>query len=253
MATSARTEVSSNVLPPKVAPLRAGQGSSFLLRRLHSLTGIVPIGAFLVEHFISNAFATNGVKAYNDQVKFLTGIPFVVWVETLFIYLPLLYHSLYGFYIWWRGETNVSDYKYMSNWMYTMQRWTGIVAFVYMAYHVYYMRFAGAHIIGNSEAAFGKVYLELSSGPFIQVFYFVGIIAAAWHFGYGLFLFAAKWGLVTGEQGRRRMFMAGTAVTAVLIVVGVATMLAFLNAPKMPNQQDDLQQSIKAVKEGPSH
>ena len=34
-----------------VAPLRAGQGSSFWLRRLHSLSGIVPIGAFLIEHF----------------------------------------------------------------------------------------------------------------------------------------------------------------------------------------------------------
>jgi succinate dehydrogenase / fumarate reductase cytochrome b subunit len=34
-----------------VAPLRAGEGKSFLWRRLHSLTGIV--GAFLVEHFIS--------------------------------------------------------------------------------------------------------------------------------------------------------------------------------------------------------
>ena len=41
-------------IKPGVAPLRAGEGNSFLLRRLHSLTGIVPIGAFLLEHFISN-------------------------------------------------------------------------------------------------------------------------------------------------------------------------------------------------------
>jgi len=31
-----------------VAPLEAGEGSLFLLRRLHSLSGIFPIGAFLV-------------------------------------------------------------------------------------------------------------------------------------------------------------------------------------------------------------
>jgi succinate dehydrogenase / fumarate reductase, cytochrome b subunit len=42
-------------IKPGVAPLRAGEGNSFLLRRLHSLSGIVPIGAFLLEHFISNA------------------------------------------------------------------------------------------------------------------------------------------------------------------------------------------------------
>jgi succinate dehydrogenase / fumarate reductase, cytochrome b subunit len=38
-------------IPAGVPPLRAGEGSPFLLRRLHSLTGIV--GTFLVEHFIS--------------------------------------------------------------------------------------------------------------------------------------------------------------------------------------------------------
>src|SRR5437899_8013243 len=58
-----------------VAPLRAGQGTSFLLRRLHSLSGIVPIGAFLVEHFISNAFATRGPAAYAKQVEFLSSFP----------------------------------------------------------------------------------------------------------------------------------------------------------------------------------
>src|SRR5437773_6160562 len=89
-----------------VAPLRAGEGHSFLLRRLHSLSGIVPVGLFLIEHFVSNAFATNGPKAYADQVKFLTGLPFVLWLEIIGIYIPLAYHSLYGFYIWFRGKSN---------------------------------------------------------------------------------------------------------------------------------------------------
>ena len=61
-----------------VAPLRAGQGYSFLLRRLHSLSGIVPIGLFLLEHFISNAEAFKGAEAYGAQVKFLNILPFVV-------------------------------------------------------------------------------------------------------------------------------------------------------------------------------
>ncbi|HEX5434279.1 MAG TPA: succinate dehydrogenase, partial [Candidatus Angelobacter sp.] len=64
-----------------VPALRAGQGHSFFWRRLHSLSGIFPIGAFLLEHFISNAFATNGPYAYRDQVKFLSGLPFVLFLE----------------------------------------------------------------------------------------------------------------------------------------------------------------------------
>jgi succinate dehydrogenase / fumarate reductase cytochrome b subunit len=48
-----------------VAPLRAGQGTSFLLRRLHSLSGIIPVGAFLFEHIlISNSTAITGPDAY---------------------------------------------------------------------------------------------------------------------------------------------------------------------------------------------
>jgi len=55
-----------------VAPLRAGQGTSFVLRRLHSLTGIIPVGAFLLEHIlISNATAIGGPETYGRQVSFL--------------------------------------------------------------------------------------------------------------------------------------------------------------------------------------
>ena len=64
-----------------VAPLRAGEGHSFLLRRLHSLSGIVPVGLFLIEHFISNAFATRGPGAYAKQVELLSGFPFVFYLE----------------------------------------------------------------------------------------------------------------------------------------------------------------------------
>jgi len=63
-ATSAPSTVKP-AIPSGVAPLRAGQGYSFLLRRLHSLSGIVPIGAFLVGTIsqwwgVSAAFFWNG-------------------------------------------------------------------------------------------------------------------------------------------------------------------------------------------------
>ena len=57
-----------------VPPLRAGEGHSFLLRKLHSLTGIVPIGAFLVEHIISNFEAIHGPLAYAQQVGWTKGL-----------------------------------------------------------------------------------------------------------------------------------------------------------------------------------
>src|SRR5712671_3611941 len=154
-----------------VKPLRAGQGTSFLLRRLHSLSGIVPIGAFLVEHFISNAFATRGPDAYAKQVEFLSSFPFVVALELFGIWLPILYHSLYGFYIWYRGESNAVAYPWAGNWMYSAQRWTGAIAFFYMVWHTWHLRFSGVHLLTYPGSAFGKVQNELIGHPWAFVFY----------------------------------------------------------------------------------
>ena len=88
----------------------------------------MPIGAFLIEHFVSNSESMNGVQAYNEQVKFLTSLPFVHVLEWVFIFIPLLYHGLYGLWIWYRGDSNVKEYPWSGNWLYTAQRWTGIVA-----------------------------------------------------------------------------------------------------------------------------
>ena len=150
----------SSVVPrikPGVAPLRAGEGNSFLLRRMHSMTGIVPIGAFLLEHFISNYEAFKGPEAYGAQVKFLNSLPFVVGLELFFIWIPILYHGLYGVWIWWRGDTNVGDYPWQGNWLYTSQRWTGIIAFIYIVQHTYYLRFTGVHLPTHPMQSFAKV------------------------------------------------------------------------------------------------
>ena len=64
-----------------VQPLRAGEGSSFLWRKLHSLLGIVPLGAFLLEHLLSNFEALKGPAAYGAQVRFLNSLPMVRVLE----------------------------------------------------------------------------------------------------------------------------------------------------------------------------
>ena len=49
---------------PRRAAIARGQGTSFIWRKLHSLLGIVPIGAFLLEHLLSNFEALKGPLAY---------------------------------------------------------------------------------------------------------------------------------------------------------------------------------------------
>lgn len=252
MATSASGAAEISRIPSGVPALRAGQGHSFLWRRLQSLSGIFPVGAFLLEHFISNAYATNGAHAYNEQVRFLTSLPFVIFLEVFFIYIPIAYHAGYGLWVWYRGEGNVGEYPYWGNWMYTLQRWTGIVALAYIIYHTVTMRFstmgfAGGHIIGNSDAAVAKVYLAFLNHPWVVAFYFVGIVTASWHFAYGIWLFCAKWGIVQGEGGRRKLGVVALVIGAAFVALGVASMYAFLNMGNSPANVQALQDSIKAL------
>lgn len=229
------------VIKRGVAPLRAGQGHSFFWRRLHSLTGIVPIGVFLIEHFVSNSFATKGPGAYTDQVKFLSSFPFVVGLEFFGIWLPILFHSLYGFYIWYRGESNVGDYPWTGNWMYSAQRWTGAIAFFFMGWHTWHLRFSGVHLLANPGSAFGKVQNEMLGHPWALAFYVVGIFCASWHFAYGLWLFAAKWGITQGPIARRRWGYICALIAIAFMVVGAVTMYAFVSTPQVPFKPSETQ------------
>ena len=220
-----------------VAPLRAGQGRSFLLRRLHSLTGIIPVGAFLFEHIlISNAAAIGGPTAYAHQVRFLASLPLVLALELFGIWLPILFHALYGFYIWYGGQTNVADYPWAGNWMYSAQRWTGGIAFAYILWHTWTMRFTGIDLHVHAGASFGKVQEELFN-PFLFAFYAVGLVCASWHFAYGIWLFAAKWGIVSGEQARRRFLAACLVFFLLMSIVGLASLYTFRS--RFPEQPVD--------------
>ena len=95
------------------------------------------------------------------------------------------------------------EYPWTGNWMYTAQRWTGGIAFAYILWHTYTMRFTGVDLHAYPEASFGKVQAEVFQTPFF-LFYVVGLIAASWHFAYGIWLFSAKWGIVSGEKARKR-------------------------------------------------
>jgi succinate dehydrogenase / fumarate reductase cytochrome b subunit len=140
---------------------------------------------------------------------------------------------LYGFYIWFRGESNVSDYPWAGNFMYAAQRWTGGIAFIYIIWHTYTMRFSGTHLLAHPDLAFDKVQTELQHW-WAGVFYLAGIIAASWHFSYGIYLFCAKWGITVSERSRKWMGRACTVLAFTLIIVGWVTMAAFFR----PQWQD---------------
>jgi len=231
---------SAPVLAHGVAPLRAGQGTSFVLRRLHSLTGIIPVGAFLFEHILisnSTAIGQNGPSAYARQVSFLANLPLVFFLELFGIWIPIAYHALYGFYIWYRGEGNTGAYPWSGNWMYTLQRWSGAIAFIYILWHTYTMRFTGIDLHDHPLASFGKVQGEVIHAP-LFLFYIIGLVAASWHFAYGIWLFSAKWGIVSGDKAQKRLLRVCLAFFVLLCGVGIASLYSFRSRPIADDDQN---------------
>ena len=206
MATSVSSpaEASAAKIPAGVPALRAGQGNSFLWRRLHSLSGIFPIGAFLVEHFFSNAFATNGGAAYNENVRFLTGLPFVLWLEIMLHLHPAGLP---------RRCTDSGSGGAASPTSATIPGWaTGCTRC--SATPGSWPSSTSATTPGRCASAARTSLPTPRSptprcGPNCRIpgwwrFTCVGLAAASWHFAYGIWLFAAKWGFIVGEQGRKK-------------------------------------------------
>ena len=220
-----------------VQPLRAGEGHEFLLRKLHSLSGIVPIGAFLIEHILSNFETWNGPLAYAQQVKFLNSLPLVRVLEWAFIFIPLAYHAGYGMFIWYRGRSNANVYPWAGNYAYVAQRVSGVIALAYIIQHIWRQRFSGINLPEHPGAAFAKVQHELSN-PWMFAIYAIAMVATCWHFAYGGWLFCAKWGITPGVKARQKSGYAWGALGAVLCVMGFISMYAVVW--KYPNAPADV-------------
>ncbi len=195
-------------------------GLSFFWRKLHSLTGIVPIGAFLAEHFWSNSYALAGVAKYNETSRELQGIPWKVFVEATLIWLPILYHGVYGIYVWWKGKSNAFQYPWMGSWMYALQRWTGLIAFVFIGWHVYTERF-----LTQGRSTFADMDRALAN-PWYLAFYIVGVVASSVHLGNGVWNFLYKWGITATRRAQRAAGYLGAAVAVIFSLVGVAILLS---------------------------
>lgn len=199
----------------------------FLLRRLHSLTGIVPIGAFLLEHFYTNAKAQYGAEAFNQAERDLWGIPYLWLAEIFLIALPILFHGIYGFFITYEGNTFRPAPGYQvryRNAAYLLQRVTGVVVFVFIGYHVWHTRLQWA--LGGPEPDYGYMKAYFTPGG-IKVFYVVGILCACYHFANGLFNFAYTWGITVSARSQERMAAASVVVFLAMSAVGIHILFAF--------------------------
>ncbi len=173
-------------------PVGKVASTQFWMRKLHSLTGFLFLGYFLCLH-------VRGEGAYESPV-----------LRVVFLYLPLLYHGLYGLYITYESQPNNVRYNWLRNWMYLGQRATGL----------FLVPFLVLHVAAMNGAAFAD------AGWYVAVWY-AGLLAAVFHLANGIFGTAIDWGITVGTHSQRVFVGVSFAAFVILAIYGLQTLAQF--------------------------
>ena len=189
----------------------------FVIRRLHSMLGLVPVGGYLAFHLLMNGAILDGLPTFQRRVDAIQSLgPSTLFLlEWPFIFLPILLHGIIGLAIVCRGKRNVATYPYLENIRYTLQRWTGVIAFLFIAYHVFHMhgwlRYDWwvqwvAKPLGGKQfdpTSALSAALAIRSSLWIEIVYAIGVLACVYHFANGLWTMGITWGVWTSPRAQR--------------------------------------------------
>ncbi len=210
----------------------------FLIRRLHSLTGLIPVGAYMVVHLLVNSSILSGATVFQKNVYQIHSLEdALVYVEWGFIFLPILFHAILGVVIVYGGIPNLGAYRYGSNFRYTLQRATGLIAFVFIVWHVFHLHgwfhteWWLENVARPLNGANFKPYnaastLGLAMGSLlIQACYAIGILACVFHLANGIWTMGITWGAWTSPAAQRRALRACAVFGVLLAAVGLGALV----------------------------
>ena len=198
----------------------------FLWRRLHSLLGVVPVGLFLVFHLSLNFTAVGGEEVYNNATGMMELVPhsLLLAMEWIIIYIPLMFHGFYGVFIAFTSTHNTGRFSTFRNWMFALQRFTGIFLVIFIAWHIFQTRIQKAL---GAEVNFDMM-VEIVDNPLMLAFYIVGIVSAAFHLANGLWSFLVSWGITQSKKSQQIATYVTLLFFVILAIVGVAAIISFV-------------------------
>jgi len=231
----------------------------FLFRRLHSLSGIVPIGVFLIAHLVTNSslawgalalrgggsaggtFRQGGVEYFGHEVTWINEqVPHLLLIE-ISLWGAIAFHSILGVFYALSGKGNTARYAYQSNWRYWLQRISGYIGIAFIFYHVASLRWGWTFLVpGGTEwshhysastlaAAIRGGYDGVTlAGVAVATLYFLGVTLLIFHFANGLWTAAITWGLTISVKSQQRWGIACLGLGTVLMLLGWSTLFAVL-------------------------
>lgn len=214
----------------------------FLLRRLHSLSGLIPVGAYMIVHLLTNASVLESAARYQLSVYMIHSLGIVLpLVEWVFIFIPILFHALFGMVIIMGGLPNTRSYPYEANLRYTLQRATGVIAFLFIVWHVFHLHgwiHASWWIDGVVKPLGGAQFkpynatssagLALQSGIVILM-YSIGILASVFHLANGIWTMGITWGVWISPRAQRQALRVCGVFGVLLAIVGMSALYGMWN------------------------
>jgi succinate dehydrogenase / fumarate reductase cytochrome b subunit len=163
-------------------------------------------------------------------------------VEWAFIFLPILFHAILGVIIIRGGLPNHSSYPLAGNVRYTLQRVTGMIAFLFILWHVGHMHgwfhFEAwvERIAGLGGAQFRPYNAASSLGLAMQswvvgVLYAIGILSCIFHLANGIWTMGITWGVWVSPIAQQRANYVCSAFGVGLAVVGMAALYGSMTVP----------------------
>jgi succinate dehydrogenase / fumarate reductase cytochrome b subunit len=218
-------------------------GHHFWVRRLHSLTGIVPVGVFLCIHLTINWTVIFGPDKFQNAVHGvhalgLIGLLYVV--EIVGIFIPIAFHAILGVQIWLTGRQNMMQYRYGASIRYALQRWSGVVALVFILGHLWHMHWVGKPFGGGF---FEPHDAPLSAAAALQELwwyaplYAFGLLCVVFHFCNGIWTFLITWGITISREGQRRVGYACLALGVVLSLMGLSSLFVLRTMDLTPESR----------------
>jgi succinate dehydrogenase / fumarate reductase cytochrome b subunit len=228
---------------------------SFVWHKLHSLTGIVPVGFYMIQHLTLNSFSLMGPDYFNAVIKFFGELlpKHILWaLEIVVLALPILYHGIYGLFITQRAQSNVFQpkYRFRENAMYTLQRYTGVVLFLLLIAHVWTTTL-NSKIHGEEVIKYAAWHEMLTShGHIVLILYMIGIVLASYHLSYGIWNFCIRWGITVSEKAQLGLRKISSCVFVLVTLLGWAALIGFVNPVLQPGgaAQEDNGQGVQVMR-----
>jgi succinate dehydrogenase / fumarate reductase, cytochrome b subunit len=236
--------------------------NEFLLRRLHSLSGVLPVGAYMCIHLLTNSTIVEGSQTFQRLVNLIHDTPMLLVVEWTCIFLPILFHAFYGILIIRGGLPNHSSYRYGSNVRYSFQRMTGMLAFFFIAWHVFHMHGwfhfewweKMAHGLGGAKFkpynAASTAGSAMQASIIVPLLYSIGVLACVFHLANGLWTFGITWGLWITPAAQDRASKFCTVFGVLLAIVGLTATGGFFTVDVKKAREAEMQSLEVRIKAG---